>query len=228
MGDYIKVSVVDQGIGIAPEDQEKVFEKFKQIGDTLTDKPKGTGLGLPICKQIVEYHGGQIWVESELGRGSEFSFTLPINKPTELRTDDVEPSLNSMTQPDKMNSATLEVTEKKILVVDDNENIRIYLRQELEAADYCVIEAEDGLKAITKVKKDEPNLILLDVMMPGINGFDVAAVLKNDPKTMNIPVVILSIIEDADRGYLIGVDGYFTKPVNMDKLLEKIGVLLSP
>ena len=71
------VSVTDSGIGIAPADQAKVFEKFKQVGDTLTDKPKGTGLGLPICKEIVEYHGGRIWVESEPGQGSTFSFTHP-------------------------------------------------------------------------------------------------------------------------------------------------------
>ena len=71
------VGVTDSGIGIAPADHQKVFEKFKQVGDTLTDKPKGTGLGLPICKEIVEYHGGRIWVESEPGKGSTFSFTLP-------------------------------------------------------------------------------------------------------------------------------------------------------
>ena len=226
-GDYIMVSVVDQGIGIAQEDQEKVFEKFKQIGDTLTDKPNGTGLGLPICKQIVEYHGGQIWVESELGKGSCFSFTLPINKETDVRTVDVEALVNQLTELDKLGTSTLDVTGKKILVVDDNDNIRIYLRQELEAAGYIVIEAEDGLKAITLVNKEEPDLILLDVMMPGINGFDVAAVLKNDPRTRKIPVVILSIVEDEARGYLIGVDGYFTKPVNMDNLLGKVGELFS-
>lgn len=76
--DFIMVSVVDTGIGIAEKDQKNVFEKFKQVGDTLTDRPKGTGLGLPICKQIVEYHGGKIWVESTLGKGSIFSFVLPI------------------------------------------------------------------------------------------------------------------------------------------------------
>ena len=84
------VSVTDSGIGIAPADQPKVFEKFKQVGDTLTDKPKGTGLGLPICKEIVEYHGGQIWVESTPGQGSTFSFTLPIaENPEKL---DLQPS----------------------------------------------------------------------------------------------------------------------------------------
>src|SRR5581483_75405 len=73
----ITISVTDSGIGIAPSDHQKVFEKFKQVGDTLTDKPRGTGLGLPICKEIVEHHGGRIWVDSEPGKGSTFSFTLP-------------------------------------------------------------------------------------------------------------------------------------------------------
>ncbi|MBF0506378.1 MAG: response regulator [Nitrospirae bacterium] len=79
-GNEIKVSVIDSGIGIAEEDREKVFEKFKQIGDTLTDKPKGTGLGLPICRQIIEHHGGRIWVESGPGQGSNFSFTIPLSR----------------------------------------------------------------------------------------------------------------------------------------------------
>ena len=76
--DYVTISITDTGIGIAEKDQKNVFEKFKQVGDTLTDRPKGTGLGLPICKQIVEHHGGKIWVESSLGQGSDFSFVLPL------------------------------------------------------------------------------------------------------------------------------------------------------
>ena len=77
-GGELVVSVIDTGVGIAPSDQPKVFERFKQVGDTLTDKPKGTGLGLPICKEIVEHHGGRIWVDSEIGKGSMFSFSLPL------------------------------------------------------------------------------------------------------------------------------------------------------
>jgi signal transduction histidine kinase len=77
--DYIKVSISDTGIGISEKDCTNVFDKFKQVGDTLTDRPKGSGLGLPICKQIIEYHGGKIWVESNLGKGSVFSFVLPQN-----------------------------------------------------------------------------------------------------------------------------------------------------
>ena len=80
-GEDITVSVMDDGIGIDYDDQEKIFDKFKQVGDTLTDRPKGTGLGLPICKQIIEHHGGRIWVESETGKGSTFSFTIPLTPP---------------------------------------------------------------------------------------------------------------------------------------------------
>jgi signal transduction histidine kinase len=84
--DELVVSISDTGIGIAPEDFGAVFEQFKQVGgDTLTDKPKGTGLGLPICKEIVEHHGGRIWLESKPGKGSTFSFAIPLNKTTESR-----------------------------------------------------------------------------------------------------------------------------------------------
>lgn len=86
----IMVSVIDTGMGIARENQEKVFEKFKQVGDTLTDKPKGTGLGLPICRQIVEHHGGRIWVESELGKGSNFTFTLPIKEESSTTVNKID------------------------------------------------------------------------------------------------------------------------------------------
>jgi len=114
-----------------------------------------------------------------------------------------------------------------ILVVDDDPNIRMMLRQELEAAGYSVREASNGMEAVGMVKKDMPDLILLDVMMPGMNGFDVAAVLKNDPATMNIPIIILSIIEDKERGYRIGVDRYFKKPLNVEELLKEIGELIT-
>lgn len=228
-GNEITVNVIDTGMGIAREDQEKVFEKFKQVGDTLTDKPKGTGLGLPICKQIVEHHGGKIRVESEPGKGSNFSFTLPVMKDsvTVVKRIDVDTLVKQLK--DHVVTVAPSVAEdlSKILVVDDDTNIRALLRQELEAVGYRVREAKDGLEAIGEVKKERPDLIILDVMMPGMSGFDVAAVLKNDPMTMDLPIVILSIVEDKERGYRIGVDRYFTKPVDTEELLREVGVLIS-
>jgi len=226
--DAVVVGVTDSGIGIAPADQQKVFEKFKQVGDTLTDKPKGTGLGLPICKEIVEYHGGRIWVESEPGKGSTFSFTLPVQSlPEQLdllparRSVDIESLVRQLRDrvPDQPR-------DKFVLVVDDDPNIRSLLRQELTEAGYTVRLAEDGRKALALIREEKPGLIILDVMMPEMNGFDVAAVLKNDPATMDIPIIILSIVEDKERGFRLGVDRYLTKPIDTASLFHEVDTLL--
>ena len=228
-GTELLVSVRDSGIGIAPDDQPKVFEKFKQVGDTLTDKPKGTGLGLPICKEIVEYHGGRIWVESEPGRGSIFSFTLPIlEKSAQLEllpkrhSIDIESLVKQLRERVSTNGAR----DKSVLVVDDDSNIRSLLQQELTEAGYKVRLAEDGRKALTLIREETPGLVILDVMMPEMNGFDVAAVLRNDPSTMDIPIIILSILEDKERGFRLGVDRYLTKPIDTASLFHEIDTLL--
>lgn len=227
--DGVCISVIDTGIGIAPEDQPKVFEKFRQVGDTLTDKPKGTGLGLPICKQIIDHHSGRIWVESEPGKGSTFSFLIPTY--TSEHKASANLNLDALVKQLKEHvitkNAVLNENRKTILVVDDDVNIRELLRQQLENEGYNVWEAKDGMDAINQIKTNRPDLILLDVMMPQINGFDVAAVLKNDPQTADIPIIILSIIENKERGYHIGIDRYLTKPINKEQLRNEIGSLLS-
>ncbi|NEP12665.1 MAG: response regulator [Symploca sp. SIO2C1] len=225
----ITITVIDTGIGIAPENRPKIFDKFRQIGDTLTDKPTGTGLGLPICKQIVEHHGGQIWVESELGKGSSFSFTLPIASQVNkgLKTLNINTLLQQLQVPVSSNYSSTQKSQKTILVVDDDPHIRTLLTQELEAQGYQICEAEDGLQAIKQAKQSKPDLIVMDVMMPQMNGFDAAAVLKNDPQTLNIPIIILSIVEDQERGYKLGVDRYLSKPINTEVLLRDIDLLLS-
>ncbi|WP_298919168.1 ATP-binding protein, partial [uncultured Nostoc sp.] len=226
--DGVCISVIDTGIGIALEDQPKVFEKFRQVGDTLTDKPKGTGLGLPICKQIVDHHGGRIWVESEPGNGSIFSFIIPTYTCDQEGTTNL--NLDTLVKQLKEHvitrDAVLNQNRKTILVVDDDANIRELLRQQLENEGYNVREGKDGMDAIHQIKIARPDLILLDVMIPQINGFDVAAVLKNDPQTADIPIIILSIIENKERGYHIGIDRYLTKPIDTEKLLNEIGSLL--
>jgi signal transduction histidine kinase/CheY-like chemotaxis protein len=223
-GGELVVSVTDNGIGIAPADQDKVFEKFKQVGDTLTDKPKGTGLGLPICKEIVEYHGGRIWVESEPGKGSTFSFAIPLADSAEPapRTIDIESLVRKLRE----TVASHEPRANSILVVDDDPNIRSLLQQEFTENGYSVRLAENGRRALELVREEKPGLIVLDVMMPEMNGFDVAAVLKNDPATMDIPIIILSIVEDKERGLRLGVDRYLTKPIDTATLFREVGALL--
>lgn len=230
----IKVSVIDTGMGIAEGDQPKVFERFKQVGDTLIDKPQGTGLGLSICKQIVEHHGGRIWVESKLGQGSTFSFTLPTITSVGPTPEAWAKTMNINTLIRQLQAhgvtplpSPVEAGQKTILVVDDEPHIRELLRLELEAKGYLVREAKDGMDAIAQVKKEMPDLITLDVMMPDIDGFDVAAVLRNDPQTAGVPIIILSIVEDKARGYSLGVDRYLKKPIDTETLLEEVEFLLS-
>ncbi|TAF57719.1 MAG: response regulator [Oscillatoriales cyanobacterium] len=227
-GDELVISIIDTGIGIAPEDQSKVFERFKQVGDILTEKPKGTGLGLPISKQIVEHHGGRIWLESELGKGSTFSFSIPLVKNIEpVEKCKIINDLIGQLKQQVLSRTPLGVKKgQQILVVDDEPNIREMLRQSLEQEGYKVAEAINGRDAICNAKAVKPDLIILDVMMPHIDGFDVAAVLKNDPETRGIPIIIVSLTQDRERGYRLGVDSYFTKPINVTVLLKEIGLLL--
>jgi len=227
-GNEVIGSVSDTGIGIAPEDFGAVFEQFKQVGgDTLTDKPKGTGLGLPICKEIVEHHGGRIWLESEQGKGSTFFFGLPVNKKT---VSERPMHLNELVQQLKEQVAQSKLNiigeGANILIVDDDDSIRSLLLQELGEAGYTIRQASNGRDALEQVRVQKPDLVILDIMMPEMNGFDVAAVLKNDPETMDIPIIVLSVVQDKARGFRIGVDRYLTKPIDTGLLFNEVGSLL--
>ncbi|WP_055074664.1 ATP-binding protein [Pseudanabaena sp. 'Roaring Creek'] len=229
---FIIVSVIDQGVGISESDQPKVFEKFKQVGDTLTDKPQGTGLGLPISKDIITHHGGKIWVESEIGKGSTFSFSIPVSpksEPTPLINFDIlieqlKKRVIVDSYPDAENS---NATSKNILVIDDDASIRSLLRQELESKGYIVREAVNGQEAIAKVREIRPDLITLDILMEGISGYDVAAILKSDPATLDIPIVIVSVLDDKEQGRHLGIDSFVTKPLDMAVLMREVELLLS-
>ncbi len=230
MKNELMISVIDTGEGISEADYSKVFEKFKQVGDTLTDKPKGTGLGLPICKQIVEHHGGKIWVESELGKGSTFSFTLPllleeVKDNTRIVNRDI--FIQQLKEYMTTGTSAPSAQHPTILIVDDENSIRELLRQELEPQGYLVREAKNGKEALEQTKVKRPDLIILDLLMPVMNGFEFAAELKSDPLFMDIPVIILSIMEEKEIGYHFGVDSYLTKPIDTEKLLLEVETLLS-
>jgi len=223
-GETVLVQVIDSGIGIAEEDLPKVFEKFKQVGDTLINKPKGTGLGLPICKEIIEHHGGHIWVESQMGVGSTFAFWLPIS---EISGDmGWNQLVQKLTDSPVENPANGEPRQRVILVVDDDANIREFLTQHLDLEGYEVRQAANGQEAIAQIKQEKPDLVVLDVLMPKLNGFDVAAILKNDPETMQIPILMISADDRSERGYRIGVDQYLTKPISSEQFLQRVQTLL--
>ena len=234
VGGSVELSVTDTGHGIDVADQAAVFEKFKQVGDTLTNKPKGTGLGLPICRQIVTAHGGTIGVESTIGKGSTFRVLLPLG-----RTSGSSPSLpppppgtgsdldTLMRRVESTIDQALPQAGGDVLVVDDDPSLREMLRQQLAERGYEVRLAKNGYEAIQSVRTKRPDVVILDVMMPEISGFDVAAVLKADPQTHGIPIIILSIVQDAERGYRLGVDKYLTKPTDADVLVTEVHRVLS-
>jgi signal transduction histidine kinase len=215
----IRVSVTDTGVGIARDDQPLVFEKFRQVGDTLTDKPKGSGLGLPICKEIVEHHGGRIWVESAPGKGSTFAFTLPVAKAAaatwtdariEVRTEDREALLADLTGQAVATASGRKRDRPRILVADDDASIRRLLRDDLEAADYRVLEARDGRETLELARQKRPDLLILDVLMPEASGFEVVVTLRSDPRTMGIPILMLTVVEEQERASRVGVDCYLS------------------
>ncbi len=222
-GAWVVVSVEDTGIGIDEANLPQVFEKFKQVGDVLTDRPQGTGLGVPICKEIVEQHNGHIWAESQLGLGSTFTFALPLAAEALPAPAPTEPQAQPTAPADRNGAGQ---AGQLILVVDDEANIRNLLRQELSEAGYRVIEADNGLKGVLKARQERPDLIILDVIMPSLNGFDVANVLKGDPMTASIPLLILSIVDDRERIFRLGA-AHLTKPLQTAALLQTIRALLA-
>ena len=213
------VSVSDTGIGIAPENLEAVFEKFKQVGDTLTDKPQGTGLGLPICKEIIEHYGGRIWVESELGKGSTFSFSLPV-------TQTAETTVPAAPAAKKAPAETIEVIKrgKTILVVDDEANIRRYLSHELKRKGYIVFEASNGREALDLTRAHHPDLITLDIQMPELNGIDATRLIR-EKGFWQIPIVAMTanaLKGDREKCLAAGMNDYINKPIKREVVFEML------
>ncbi len=207
----VRLDVADSGIGIATEDQGKIFERFYRADRTVMEGRGGTGLGLAITKELVELHGGRIWVESELGVGSTFTVILPA------AAQQLPPSLLS----------DLPAGAKKILVVDDERDIVALLRHQLGTQGYQVITASTGGQAIAKAVHEQPDLITLDILLPDRHGFDVLRELKARPETAHIPVIVLSVVQDERSGYRLGAVDYILKPIDEERLLKSISRVLS-
>jgi PAS domain S-box-containing protein len=212
---FLRVEVADNGPGIAREELQLIFEKFHQSGDTLRSKPSGTGLGLYICRRILTRFGGEIWAESELGRGSRFIFTLPT--PEAPRPPAAKPVAEPEGAP----------ARASILVVDDEESFRQFLRFELGRLGFRLIEAENGQRAIELAHTQRPDLITLDLIMEEQNGYDVAQELQQDAATREIPLLVVSILEQREVGRPEWAQEVLTKPVAPRDLLASLGRLLS-
>jgi PAS domain S-box-containing protein len=217
---YVRFAVIDSGIGIAPEQQDAVFDRFKQIGDVMTDKPQGTGLGLPICKEIVEFLGGKIWLESDVGKGCAFKFTLPTS------------ILGKNADAETVASGGMQKSDQaaRVLVVDDDETTCEVIAFMLRRHGFEVLTSESGGEALEIAKRERPAAITLDLMMPDISGFEILEQCRNDSALAGVPIVALSVLserEHVDRALSLGADAYVSKPVDEGVLISVLQRLMA-
>lgn len=220
--DMLQISVSDTGIGMKPEDQEKVFKEFWQADSSFSRKYEGTGLGLALTKRIVEMHGGKIWFESEYGRGTRFYFSLPLKasfKPFKPKEDEIK---------QRRIETKGEKGAKTVLVVEDDRMAADLLTVYLNNAGYNVLVSPDGEDAVKKAKELHPFLITLDIMLPRKDGWDVLSELKKSHDTEDIPVVIVSIVDNAELGYSLGAAEYLIKPIDREKLINTVNAYIHP
>ncbi len=214
----IEISVIDTGIGIAREQHEAVFDKFYQVGSTTKGVREGTGLGLAITKALVEEHGGNIWLESEPGKGSRFTFTIPFE---ELgRTAD---GLGAGSIPASGGNM------KTVLVADDKATSRELVRTVLEKSGYTVVEASDGIEALRSARASKPDLIILDLHMPGLDGFGVVREIRLDRDLALTPVMALTASAmqgDRERAIAAGFTSYIAKPIQLSMLRSEVERML--
>jgi PAS domain S-box-containing protein len=210
----LRTDVSDTGIGIVSEDQSKIWDRFFRATHPLVEEVGGTGLGLSIVKMFVEMHGGRIWVDSEPGRGSTFTFILPTIETAVPKESEIE-------------VASLDdIRRKTVLVVEDEPDIVALLRYQLEAHGYRVITAMMGDEALSKANAEHPDMITLDILLPDRDGFDVLRELKDDSRTADIPVLILSIVQDKESGFRLGAVDYLTKPIDEHQLIDSVQTIL--
>ena len=203
----ITVSVRDEGIGIAPEHHALIFEEFRQVDGTARREFSGTGLGLALVRRFVELQGGRVTVDSHLGAGSTFTFALPVRSRAAV--------VSRTPQPPKTAAA-------RVLVIEDDANAYDLIASALGSAGFFAIHARHGDEAIRLARDSRPAAVTLDLVLPGMDGWEVLKRLRNDDATRALPVVIISMVDNRDLGIALGADDYFVKPVDRTRLLDRL------
>lgn len=218
LGSAVRISVIDSGMGISKSDQQRLFTRFTQLNTSKARPGSGTGLGLFITSQFVDMHGGRIEVESEPGVGSTFVVLLPIM--TNLLP--VDQATQGEVLPAKGGIPTLGTNKSAltVLCVDDEPDALKFLRLTFEDVGYQVVEADDYESAITLARLHQPDLICLDIHMPGKDGHEVLQTLKSDPVLKSVPVAVLSGTSDKAKSLQLGACCFLSKPVEADNLLK--------
>jgi CheY-like chemotaxis protein len=198
------VSVSDNGIGIALEDRERIFDSFERAG-RARNQTEGTGLGLTLSRRIVERLGGRMWLESEVGIGSTFGFVIPLGVRWE-------------TQP----SGAVETGPVVVIVEDDHHSIEL-LSLYLESAGVRPVVAHDGASGLAAVRHLNPSAMILDIRLPGMDGWGVLRELKSDPVTASVPVVVITMLDERPQAMSLGAAEYLIKPVGREAVVDALG-----
>jgi signal transduction histidine kinase/CheY-like chemotaxis protein len=238
----VHILIRDSGPGIPAAELPHIFERFHRVENDATDRQPGTGIGLALARELVDLHGGSLAAESESGFGSTFTVTLRLGKahlePDQLVADDESapwqasaPVLMELVGPGEQAEADDEEEDDvtTVLVVEDNHEVRAYIRKHL-APTYRVLEADDGQRGLEMTKRLLPDLVLSDVMMPGMDGYALCRAIKQDPETDFIPVVLLTARaapEDRMEGLHGRADDYLTKPFDVPELLARVDNLIA-
>jgi len=210
---WVEFAVADTGIGMTAEQQAKLFEEFTQADSSTARRYGGTGLGLAITRKLARMMGGDVTVQSEPGKGSIFSVRLPAGADTAARS-----ATNGSRAP----------SGECVLVVDDDATARELIAEHLKAEGFSVVTAAGGLEGLKLAKELRPIAITLDVMMPDLDGWSVLAALRQDPELAEIPVIMITILDEHRRGVALGAAGYLTKPIDRERLSRMVSRFRAP
>ncbi len=211
IGADAQVTVTDTGQGIPAEDHHRIFEAFQRGGRTARQSTEGTGLGLTLSKRIVNLHGGRMWMSSRVGVGSTFGFSVPIGQ----RPQPPAPPRDASDQ-----------SRTTILIVEDDPQSADLLSLYLEGIDVDLLLARDGVEGLEIARQQHPDAVILDIRLPRLDGWDLLALLKADPATATVPVVIVSMLDERGKGVALGAAEYLLKPVSRTQVRDALARVL--